>query len=53
MFNEEILRKRRNFYVYSGLKRQRGDNGDGFDVYYISAVTITILVRNCRLIAIV
>jgi len=40
-----------NFYVHSGLKRQREDNGDGFDVYCIRAVTITILVRNCKLIA--
>jgi len=51
VFDEEFFERRKNFYEYSGLKRQREDNRDGFDMYCIRAVTITILVRNFRLIA--
>ena len=48
---KNFLRRRKNFYECSGLKHQREDKRDGLDVYCIRAVTITILVRNCRLIA--
>lgn len=51
MFNEEFLRKIKNIYEYRGPKHQREDNGDGFDVYCFRAVTVTVHVLNCRLIA--
>lgn len=43
--------RKKNFYAYRGLKRQQEENGDGFDVYCIRSVTITILVLNSSLIA--